>query len=227
MPYINELQVACAQLPPDVCPTASADSPRFLAIVRDEGQPATVLGEAIPFIPPYQLIGEVCRHRAVLTVDDRLLVHGRPITPEAYLQRWRRALAQAVPFDRVPVQLAFRPVAVFVWRHTDAQRRLKPHWITPPYASFGELLDAHCQHTTVSIVDGQPQVRLEIDLTAPQGARDAWWADDYLANRSDRVAPNFIGIELRHPDATLLIHASTADRHLQPAVATHQATATL
>lgn len=226
MPHINELQVVCVQLPSDVCPTASVESPRLLAIVRDDDRPSTVLGDGIPFIPPYQLIREVCRRRAVLTVDDRLLVHGRRITPEAYLQRWRCALAQAVPIDRVPAQLAFRPVAVFVWRHTDAQRRIKPQWIKPPYASFGELLDAHCQHTKVSIVDGQPLVRLEIDLTAPQGARDAWWADDYLAYRSDRIALNFIGIELRHPDSTLLIQATTADRHPQPAVATHQATAT-
>ena len=227
MPHRNELQAICVQLPPDVCPTASAGSPRFLAITQDDDQPASVLGSGIPFIPAYQLIWQVCRHRAVLTVDSRLRINGRAITPEAYLQRWRSALAQAVPIHHLPAERALRPVAVFVWRHTDAQRQIKPRWITPPYVSFGELLDAHGQHITMSIAEGHPLTRLEIDLTAPHGARDAWWADDFLAHRHGCAAPECIGIELRQPDTAMPAQPDIASHHHQPAAAAYQATATL
>jgi len=197
---VNELQAICIRLPPDVSPTSSPDSPRYLCIARHADRPACVLGDGLAYCAHYQLIESICGTRATLTVDGQLRVSGRRVTPEAYINRWREALAKPVPIDRASSSLWLVRVAVFEWQHSVALNQAKPRWINPPCSRFGALLDAHGDQLVIAPVDGVVRAQLQIDLTRPNGARDAWWVADFLGYGSTRAtaAPR-IAIELRKP----------------------------
>jgi hypothetical protein len=197
MPFIDEQEAVCILLPPDVCPTSSAESPRYLSFLRHRGAPPEVFGAGIAFLPHYEVISRVCATRATLTVDGQLRCNGRRVTPEAYLRLWRRALDGAVPIDQVARRRGLRPVAAFDWVHTEVLSQARAYWIEPPYPNFGELLKAHHDRLAITQADGQSMARLEIDLTAHHGARDAWLVEDYLSHRADNAQPAELGIELR------------------------------
>lgn len=185
MAAINELDAFCIALPPDVCPTCDPGNPRFMPVVLDEFVGHHTLGRHVPAQPGWSVIGQICHDRARLTVDRQLVVDGQPVTPEAYLKRWRTRLAKPVPVSRLGVDKGLQVVAVFRWRHSPELAARKAGWINPPYPTFGDLLADQGFGTDVlsgpPVLPGPPITTLLVDLSAKDGARTAWWADDFLA----------------------------------------------
>lgn len=195
---LNELDAFCVVLPADLCPMTSRDHLRYLAVVNDEGVGHHPLGRGLSFEPATWLIACICRERAIDTVDASLLVDGRQITPEKYLQRWRALLEQPVAVRELGERKRLQAVAIFQWRHSAALAARKATWVTPPCATFGELLHAHgCNSLATCELDPPAVTTLEIDLAMPAGARDAWWVNDYLSciSQGDQVITRHV--ELR------------------------------
>ena len=222
MSYINETEITCVKLPANVCPTSSVDHPRFLSIIRIQQSSLALLGTGLPFFPEYEVIARACRERAMLTVDGSLRVNARRIEPDKYLLRWRKALKKAVPISGVIVEFWRCPVAVLEWKHAELLEQIKPRWVEPPYRSFGELLQAHEAQVSsfprradlsepedtganwsatseASATSGTSMRRLQIDLASPNGARDAWWAEDFLSDRAAANSKVSVRMELRRP----------------------------
>jgi hypothetical protein len=219
---LNELDAFCVVLPADLCPMTSRDHLRYLAVVHDEGVGHHPLGRGLPFEPATYLIACICRERAIDTVDAGLLVDGRRITPEKYLQRWRALLKQPVAVHELGERKRVQAVAIFQWRHSPALAARKATWVTPPYATFGELLQARgCLSTATCEVDPPAITTLEIDLAMPAGTRDAWWVNDYLSSISqgDQVITRHV--ELREV-AGAVIPAAPHTFHERPALAAAQ-----
>ncbi len=176
----NEVFAACIQLPPNFSPFSRADEPQVLAALRDDGQPVQIMGPGFAVHRAWSLIERICAERAPATVSGRLRVLGRRISPEAYLQRWRDALALPLPIGLLPCQvLPAVPVAVFEFANVSDVHARKAHWRGAPFATFGELAD-HCAGMLAPCSDGW--VRLQVALNHPEGPRLAWWADDFLAS---------------------------------------------
>lgn len=201
MATINERMAYCVALPSDVCPTSSIDSPRYLALVDDEHLGVHVLGLHVPYFHGWALLRYLCIERARNTVDGMLRVRGATCTPETYLARWRAAVESPIAIGDVPTLLGHTPVAVFQWQQTPSLAAKRPNWVEPPFPCFGALLEAH-QSTLQSDVPGSGHLsRLEIDLSVPHGARDAWWADDFLGESTEAELVLCRRIEMRPADA--------------------------
>jgi hypothetical protein len=194
---INECGAFALLLPADVCPFSSVDSPMYLVVAENSDQVLQVVGKGIAFASHHQVIKDVCRWRAVLTVDGQLRVNGKVVKPEVYLKQWRNVLASATPVEQSVRFLRVRPVATFSWRHDTWRAELKPRWINAPYPCFSALLELHAERLQIKTPDDQRMSSLEIDLTTSHGARDAWWADDFLSRREDATLPSQIVIEFR------------------------------
>ena len=193
----NEVFAACIQLPPNFSRFSGADEPQVLAALRDDGQPVHILGPGFAVHRAWSLIERICAERAPATVSGRLRVLGRRISPEAYLQSWRDALAGPLPIGLLPCQiLPAVPVAVFEFADVSAVRARKAHWRGAPFATFGELAD-HCAEMLAPCSDGW--VRLQVALNQPEGPRLAWWADDFLASCAPDREVRCRQIELRVP----------------------------
>lgn len=190
--FINELDAFCIALPPDLCPFTGPDNLRFLAISGAEAPPFAperiqyrTVGTGLPMEPSKTLIRRICSDRAVDTVEGFLRVEGQMISPENYIKRWRTRLAQPVALEKLALSKQLQAVACFEWHHTAAIADRKATWRDPPYATFRELLAAHGFPELVeSMLMNTGVSRLEIDLAAVHGARDAWWADDWLSSLS-------------------------------------------
>jgi hypothetical protein len=179
MAQINEVELVCIKLPADVSPTSSADDPRFLSILLDEGQPPRPFGAGLPFLPRYETIGRVCTQRATLAVDGSLRVRGRCIEPDAYIRRWRQALADACSLEQLRDRIGLQLVADIDFEPTRDVLTAKPRWINAPYPTPAALAQAHGEHVQPRAA-GSRRFRMSIDLATPHGARDAWWLDDWV-----------------------------------------------
>jgi hypothetical protein len=187
---LNEIDAFCVALPADLCPFTGQHHLRYLAVVDVEGVGHRPVGRYLPFEPSTYLIRTLCVERAVDAVDGTLIVRGQRVTPEAYLQAWRDRLAQPLSLLELAERKHLQAIAVFEWRHSAAIENRKATWVQPPYPTFGELLRARGCSCGAPCHSGLPSIRrLEIDLAAPTGARDAWWADDFLSalSQDDQV----------------------------------------
>lgn len=205
MAYIDETRLVCVKLPANLCPFTSEEQPRYLGIVFDdrhgagsthspahspapEQQEPQVLTHAgkqggLPFLPRYELVSLACSQRAVDTLDGKLRVAGKRIEPEAYIRRWRQALAEAITVDQLRAH-RLQLVADFVLDPAAPCLLRRPHWINAPFPSLAALLQsrgglvelAHQRDAELHPTWGQ----LSLDLSHPDAARDAWWLDDGL-----------------------------------------------
>lgn len=191
MAAINELDAFCIALPHDVCPHAGPDNAMFLPVVNDELVGNHTLERHFPIRPASSLISLICAERAVMTVDRSLLVNGAPLSPEKYIGRWRARLANPVPLARLALDKGLRAVAVLQWRHSPEIGARKANRVNPPFNFFSDLL-AERGFLTEAVPAASPELHLStlrIDLASDDGARTAWWADDFLCSSAiqDRV----------------------------------------
>lgn len=217
MNYTDETDLVCVKLPADVCPTSSADSPRYLAIIFEHDAPPRAMGPGMDFLPKYEVIARACMERAPLTVDGSLRVKGKRIEPEAYIGHWRAALDAAIGIEQLHQRCGLHPLAEFFIVPTTEVMAQKARWINPPFETLGALLELHRPNVRelsevleVSEVSPGHQAHgtapvnsLQIDLTARHGARDAWWLDDWLARTPDVC---FLRLCTQRPDQLASIH---------------------
>ena len=201
MAHINETRLVCVKLPANLCPFTSDEQPRYLSIVFDEqcgscppASPAqavlepkalTFVGKkgGLPCLPRYEAVSLACSQRAVDTLDGTLRVAGKRIEPEAYLRRWRKALAEAITVEQLRAH-RLQLVAEFVMDPTASCLSRRPSWTNPPFPSLAALLESRGGLAALT----QPQDeelhptwgQLSLDLSLPDAARDAWWLDDGL-----------------------------------------------
>jgi hypothetical protein len=146
----------------------------------------------------WELILSICRDRAVRTPSGELRVNGRRIEPDAYLRRWRKVIANAVPLCRLRQELRLQLVATFSWPVRDGaalRGKARSHTHTHvPYDTLGALLLARAQAQDLAPDAGRSDGRevVHIGLDAPNGARDAWWVGDCL--RGEEGARSSIGV---------------------------------
>lgn len=190
MAAINELDAFCVVLPSNLCPFTSDAERRYLAVVNDESLSYRALGGQRPYFTRSGLIGHVCTERASDTVDRQLIVNGQPVRPEAYIERWRVRLASALTLDELATRKQLQVIAVFEWWHDATVEALEPSWSGPPFVNFGALLALHASDVRVLDRRLNGEIHgLQVDLAAHNGARDAWWAAEFLESRRlvDRV----------------------------------------
>lgn len=180
MSAINELHALCIELPENTGPFSSADHRCYLAVVHDEDLGYRVLGRQHPFFSATGLMQHICAARAIDTVERMLLVQGRAVSPEAYIQRWRTLLARPRTLDQLAMHDRLRVGASFQWRRRPGQGSVKARWSQPPFVTFGELLQAHGCAAERQDDGNETLCELHVDLMQPLGARDAWWAFDFL-----------------------------------------------
>lgn len=180
---INEIDAFCIVLPADLCPFTEPDHLRYLCVIGHAAaaDPTKVeyrtLGRGFSTEPASSVIRRVCSELAIETVDATRVVRGHPLTPEAYIERWRERLACAIRLDRLALDKELRAVAIFEWAHEPRLADKKPRWVKAPFQSFGELLASR----EFEPAPAGYLTRLEIDLAEANGARDAWWADHFLS----------------------------------------------
>ena len=190
MAYSNETRLVCVKLPADVCPTSGPSDPRYLSIIFESDQPPVAVGNelsGLPFLPHYETVTRACAQRAALTVDGSLRVNGQRIEPDAYIRRWRQALADAITVDQLRHK-ALQVSAEFSLNPGSPALLARPRWINPPYPNLAALVEVHAQEKLarggVLCEHANPVwITLSLDLSRPNGARDAWWLDDGLDSR--------------------------------------------
>lgn len=219
MAAINELDAFCIDLPANTSPFSAPDERHLIAVVHDEFIGHHTVEQHVPAMSGWSIVGMICRERAPLTVGQELLVNSQPITPEGYLKRWRIRQENPVPLARLALDKGLRAVAVFQWHHLPAITSRKASWRNAAYATFGHLLAAHgfTADPAVSDIEAGRLCTFRIDLASQDGARAAWWADDFLCASSlqDHVVSRRVEFHRVAYDAQPVVFHTT---HATPAV---------
>ena len=134
------------------------------------------------YLARYQLIDLLCSDRAARTVDETLLVKGRPITPERYLRLWRAALAEALSPPALEARHGLKVVAVLEGP-LEPLRGTRAFWTSSPFQTFDEFFDRHASRIQL-LAEGR--FRVEFDLGEAHGARDAYYGSSFLSSAGGR-----------------------------------------
>lgn len=196
---IRELNACALRLPPGACPLASQAEVYYLPLVRDEGHPWAPLVPDIRWMDGRRIITQVCATRAIATVDATLAVAGlRRVSPERYLRHWRERITHSIAIEQAPWAFGLRPVARLEFDRR-AVALAKTRWLNEPAGGLAGLLERHPALTSVRPdgdgaaeapdPDAAQRLGLAVDLTAAQGASDAWWLQEYLRPGSGNPHP--------------------------------------
>jgi hypothetical protein len=213
MPSINELNAVVLRLPSGAYPLCGPTERHYLPLILDEGQPWRPFIEGIQWFYATSVVAELCMQRAPLAVDRALTFRGRATTPEAYLRHWRRALREAIDITMAPRLLKLHPIARFRFSAATVCQT-STCWDRPAFKTLGEVIDVH-RAALVPLpsrpsdsavirtgtdagsgrVDASALLQLTIDLTDPNGARDAWWVSEFLHPPKPHADPVHASIE--------------------------------
>jgi hypothetical protein len=160
------------------------DARRFVPIAFDRAQDGSVdpclithTSNRLTFLEQYELLYALCEDRAQRCVGDQLAVDGRAILPERYLALWRTAIRDAVSAQDLLTLHGVRIIAVLAGPLSPL-KGVKCPWDPSPFATF-DAFTAHCGIRMRS----QPEdgFRVELDLTEPNAAHDAFYGESFLA----------------------------------------------
>lgn len=132
----------------------------------------------LAYLPKYRVIDALCGDRAQRTVDEALVVCGKPITPERYLALWRQSLAEAAPPAILTAEHGLRVYAV-IETPLAPMWKAKAPWSGSPFETFDEM---HARYASQiqDLSDGR--FRLEFDLRVDDAARDAFYAESIVSS---------------------------------------------
>ncbi len=132
------------------------------AFVAQDDTGFTLLGEPNQ---SYSLIGDLCNRgkRAWLTVDQTLLVNGKPIAPEAYLRLWRKALAETVT-PQVFCQQTGQTIAYDFAVDLERDGKKITEWNGSYYQSIAQFIDEH----GISLTSTDAVLKASIDFREPK-----------------------------------------------------------
>lgn len=188
MERINEVRRALVRLPGDA--TIYGDE-TFIVVAFDEVAgmvEATLLHSKCRhqrFLAQYEVFHLLCDGRAARTVDETVLVEGRPITPERYLRLWRAAFDQALSPAAFEASHGLKLVVLLEGPLAPLRGAAAP-WTSSPFRTFEDFFERHRRR--IEVLDGG-RFRVELDLGRSQGARDAYYGSSFLSSaRGDRDA---------------------------------------
>jgi hypothetical protein len=158
--------------------------PHYIPIAfeaTDDGCESCIVGipqGRLAYLPKYRVIGALCGDRAQSTVDEALVVCGKPITPERYLALWRQALAEA----RAPAILTARHglrIGAVIEAPLAPVWNAKSPWSGSPFETFDDM---HARYASQIQDLGDGRFRLEFDLRVDDAARDAFYAEGIVSS---------------------------------------------
>lgn len=178
---VNEIGRFLVKLPENA--TFYGD-PHYVPIAfeaTDDGCESRIVGipqARLAYLPQYRVIGALCADRAQRTVDEALVVCGKPITPERYLALWRQGLVEAQAPAILTAQHGLRIGAVIEAPLAPLWKAKSP-WSGSPFETFDEL---HVRYALQieDLSDGR--FRLEFDLRVDDAARDAFYAEAIVSS---------------------------------------------
>lgn len=132
----------------------------------------------LAYLPKYRVIGALCSDRAQRTVDEALVVCGKPITPERYLALWRQGLAEAQAPAILAAQHGLRIGAVIEAPLAPLWKAKSP-WSGSPFETFDEM---HARYASQIQDLGDGRFRLEFDLRVDDAASDAFYAEGIVSS---------------------------------------------
>ena len=147
----------------------------------DDGCESRIVGipeSRLVYLPKYRVIDALCGDRAQRTVDEALVVCGKPITPERYLALWRQGLDEAAPPAILAARHGLRVCAVIEAPLEPLWKATQP-WSGSPFETFDEL---HARYASQiqDLSDGR--FRLAFDLRVDDAARDAFYAEAIVSS---------------------------------------------
>ena len=169
----------------------------------DDGCESRIVGipEArLVYLPKYRVIDVLCGDRAQRTVDEALVVCGKPVTPERYLALWRQGLDEAASPAILAARHGLRVCAVI-------EAPLEPLWKAKqpgsgsPFETFDEL---HARYASQIKDLNNGRFRLEFDLRVDDAARDAFYAEALVSSA--------LGHDSSAWSARLILHGRAAAR---------------
>lgn len=160
-----------------------------IAIDATPGAPiATIIGAndtRLRYKAPYVLISTLCSDRAQRVVDHRMVVNGRPVTPECYLGLWRSAVDAASTPQQLAAQHGLSITAVLDGPLAPLFGTAAP-WTSSPFPHFDDFYAAYARN---SIKESEGRFRLELDLRQEHAARDAYYADSFMSSALGHNSP--------------------------------------
>jgi hypothetical protein len=130
------------------------------------------------YLPKYRVVGTLCGDRAQRTVDEALVVCGKPITPERYLALWRHGLDEAASPAILAARHGLSVCAVIEAPLAPLWKATQP-WSGSPFATFDEL---HARYASQIENVGEGRFRLAFDLRLDDAARDAFYAEAIVSS---------------------------------------------
>lgn len=178
---VNEIGRFLVRLPENA--TFYGD-PHYVPIAfeaTDDGCESRIVGipaARLVYLPKYRVIDTLCGDRAQRTVDESLVVRGKPITPERYLALWRQGLAEAAPPTILAARHGLRICAV-IDAPLEPLWKAKQPWSGSPFETFDEL---HARYASQIKDLNNGRFRLEFDLRVDDAARDAFYAEALVSS---------------------------------------------
>jgi hypothetical protein len=185
-PLINEHARVVLALPKD---TTFYSEARFVPIVWEgvgnepTPQPLILDSEegSLPYLPRWRLIDYLCLHRAMQTVDGRLQVQRKVVTPERYLGLWRTALEQPITAETLARDYG-SCIQITLGAPLDKMRGKRNSWTSSPFQVFEEFEAAYGHRFVLGAsATGEPCFQLTLDLREPEAARHSFYAETMLA----------------------------------------------
>jgi hypothetical protein len=162
-----------------VAGAADRGVPDLLAFALDRaglGQRLTLLTnhEGDPFLYRHELIGQLCRTRALACVDRQVHLGGQAVSPERLLRAWRKALDRSLSFawlarNRLALRLTLRGHVIDI-------ERLADRWVAD-MGVFDALADMFGpQWRDAKATVDHPRVAMVLDDVAALNAATLQWA---------------------------------------------------
>ena len=152
------------------------------------------------YLPKYRVIDMLCGDRAQRTVDEALVVCGKPITPERYLALWRQGLDEAAPPAIMAAMHGLCILAV-IEAPLEPLWKAKQPWSGSPFETFDEL---HARYASQIKDMSDGRFRLEFDIRFDDAARDAFYAEALVSSA--------LGHDSSAWSARLILHGRAAAR---------------
>lgn len=201
---INEVDRVCIVLPPNA--TFYSAFP-YIAVAFDAGSNGAtpkILGRSeLPYLAKYRIFSELCQGRAIQTVDHRLVVNSKPVTPETYLGLWRKAITQALTPTQFTEQYGLKLI-VLLGGFLEGLREVKSHWTSSPFATFADFEAAYAEK--IQYMDSGRQFRLELVLGQENAARDAFYGESLISSKEEMTRP-VVSMTLRTIDQSGSLHS--------------------
>jgi hypothetical protein len=210
---IHEVDRAVISLPDNA---SFYSLPQFIAVAFDatsSGITPTILGGSrdLPYLSQSGVFSELCRGRAMLTVDHELVTNEKLVTPEQYLGMWREALKSPMTVLDFAIYSHCMPVAIFCGR-LEGLRGKRSHWTRSPFATFEDFETTY--RDQIAYLDDGCRFQLVLDLSQENAARDAFYMESFISSANRANATISVALRPSNGHEVALSNVTAAQRDL-------------